>query len=587
MHFIVGRLSSGASSTQAFDAEGTAVGERMQHADDAALATFARLESAADPAARWVWDDTARWYPRLLRHGVRVARCHDLRLAHAILRLSTLTRGSALSKAPRSAWDAAPAIERPPATHTALFDDDLDAGTGDDVAAPTDDVDETLAEWRRQLETVRGSAASGRLRLLLAAESAGALIAVEMRAAGLPWSIERHDEVLTEALGPRPAAGARPARMHELVLAIRSAVDDEQLNPDSPQELLRALRRSGINAASTSQWELREIKHPVIGPLLEYKKLARLLSANGWTWMEAWIVDGRFRPDYVPGGAATGRWATNGGGALQLPRQVRSAVRADPGWKLVVADAAQLEPRILAALSADTAMAAAGRGVDLYAGIQATGVVETRAHAKVAMLGAMYGATTGESGRLMPRLTRAYPRAIALVEEAARAGERGESVTSWLGRSSPLPPAAWFDVQSQASAADASEADERRARSSAREWGRFTRNFVVQSTAAEWALCWMAELRTALLAMPDQPGSTSGQGPASSGPLAGTVFAGRPHQVFFLHDEIVVHTPAALADAVAEQVRLAAEAAGRLLFGSFPVDFPLGAAIVDDYAEAK
>ena len=32
------------------------------------------------------------------------------------------------------------------------------------------------------------------------------------------------------------------------------------------------------------------------------------------------------------------------------------------------------------------------------------------------MLGAMYGATTGESGRLMPRLKRAFPRAV---EEAA------------------------------------------------------------------------------------------------------------------------------------------------------------------------
>lgn len=586
MHFVVGRLSSGAAATQAFDADGAPAGDLIRHADDAALAGFVRHSSVVSPAARWVWDDTARWYPRLLRHGVRVARCHDLRLAHAILRLSTLAASSALAKSPHGVWDTAAEIERPPTAHTTLFDVDVDhADDGADV--PTDDVDETVAEWRRQLDAVRGSSAPGRLRLLLAAESAGALIAVEMRAAGLPWSVARHDAVLTEALGPRPPVGARPARMHDLVLAIRAALDDSTLNPDSPQELLRSLRRSGINASSTSQWELREIEHPVIEPLLEYKKLARLLSANGWSWMEAWIVDGRFRPDYVPGGAATGRWATNGGGALQLPKQVRSAVRADPGWKLVVADAAQLEPRILAALSADTAMATAGRGTDLYAGIQATGVVETRAHAKVAMLGAMYGATTGESGRLLPRLARAYPRAIALVEDAARTGERGESVTSWLGRSSPLPPPSWFDVQSLASAPDASESDERRARSSAREWGRFTRNFVVQSTAAEWALCWMAELRTALMALPTGTNIHSRGVHVSPGPLTGTVFDGRPHQVFFLHDEIVVHTPAPLADAVAEQVRLAAESAGRLLFGAFPVDFPLGTAVVDDYAEAK
>ena len=42
---------------------------------------------------------------------------------------------------------------------------------------------------------------------------------------------------------------------------------------------------------------------------------------------------------WVAGGVVTGRWASRGGGALQLPQQIRSAVRAEPGWRLVVADA--------------------------------------------------------------------------------------------------------------------------------------------------------------------------------------------------------------------------------------------------------
>ena len=37
-------------------------------------------------------------------------------------------------------------------------------------------------------------------------------------------------------------------------------------------------------------------------------------------------------------------------------------------------------------------------------------------------------------------------------------------------------------------------------RRSARDRGRFTRNFVVQGTAAEWALCWMGEIRRRLRA---------------------------------------------------------------------------------------
>ena len=57
--------------------------------------------------------------------------------------------------------------------------------------------------------------------------------------------------------------------------------------------------------------------------------------------------------------------------------------------------------------------------------------------------------------------------------------------------------------------------------------------------------------------------------------------------MFFLHDEVIVHAPAALADAVAAAVREAAAEAGRLLFGDFPVDFPLSVAVVEDYAQAK
>jgi DNA polymerase-1 len=432
-----------------------------------------------------------------------------------------------------------------------------------------DEPPSALAELRAQQDAVAGSRDPGRLRLLLAAESAGALTAVELRHAGLPYSASRHDELLTGLLGPRPAYG-RPAVLEALVAELRAGLEAPDLNPDSPPELLRALQRAGIMVTSTRSWELRRVEHPVIAPLLRYKKLSRLLTANGWSWLDSWVRDGRFRPDYVPGGVVTGRWATRGGGALQLPKQVRGAVIADPGWKLVVADAAQLEPRILAGLSGDGAMAAAGRGKDLYEGIVASGAVEERAQAKVAMLGAMYGATSGESGRLMPRLARSFPRAVRLVEEAARAGERGEIVTSRLGRSSPLPGGSWYAAQRAASADDATALDERRARTLARDWGRFTRNFVVQASAAEWALCWMAELRNRLAAL-----------------APGAELTAAPHLVYFLHDEVIVHTPEALADAAAAAVVAAAEQAGRLLFAGFPVDFPVTAAIVDSYAEAK
>jgi DNA polymerase I len=542
--------------------EGTV--EAREESDDESAGSVTRLRAADFPAfvrereltpVRWVWDDTTRWYPGLLATGVRVERCTDLRLSHAVLRRSPFVDQSLLAGEATPGWDA---LQPVTAADPALF--------------PLDDPADRLdpeAEHGRQRAALAASAERGRLALLLAAESSGALVAAEMTHTGLPWRADVHERLLTELLGPRPAAGQRPAALERLLAEIRAAFGTPGLNPDSPGELLRALQTAGLPVSDTRSWTLEQLEHPGIPALLEYKKLSRLLQANGWNWLDSWVRDGRFRSYFVPGGVVTGRWASNGGGALSVPTQVRSAAVADDGWRFVVADVAQLEPRVLAGMSGDTAMAEAARSTDLYQGMVAGGAVATRAEAKVGMLGAMYGATRGESGRMMPRLTRRYPRAIGLVEEAARAGERGEVVHTLLGRGSPLPGGAWaertVDLGEPPEAGGSTEDRDRRRRS----WGRFTRNFVVQGTGAEWTLCWLADLRNRLWR------------------LGGTGSVGeRPHLVFFLHDEVVVHTPERLADDVAEEVRRAAAEAGRLLFGGFPIDFPLDVSVVGSWADA-
>ncbi|WP_123372755.1 bifunctional 3'-5' exonuclease/DNA polymerase [Cellulomonas sp. PhB150] len=519
-----------------------------------------------EKAARWVWDDTGRWYPRLLADGVRVERCLDLRLAHRVLRGAAATAGSRLATAPSGPFDVAGVAEPEPDRVESLFD----------VAAPQSrpDEDALLAEIGAQDEAV---ADHPRLRLLLVAESAGALAAAEMRHTGLPWDRRVHDEVLAEQLGPRPSGDARPPRMAELAAQIRAELGAPRLNPDSLPDVLRELRRNGLPVTSTSKWELTGLDHPAVAPLLAYKKLSRLHSANGWAWLDRWVPEDRFRPEYVVGGVVTGRWGSSGGGALQLPKQIRRAVRADEGWCLVVADAAQLEPRVLAGLSHDERMAEAGRGRDLYQGMVDAGVVDSRDHAKVGMLGALYGGTTGQSAAVLPRINRAFPLAMAHVEAAARAGERGEVVSTLLGRSSPLPGAQWNQVQADALDDEAGASAQSRARAQTRAWGRFTRNFVVQGTAAEWALCWIAEVRRRLWALGES--TVAGRAPEP--------FARRPHLVYFLHDELVVHAPQELAEVVATQVRDAATAAGRLLFGEFPIDFPVSLASARSYADAK
>lgn len=512
---------------------------------------------------RWVWDRTRRWYPELLAAGVSVDRCWDVTLTRSLLAHSPACRPSPYIDSLRATARTDDGTEPvrtslppvPPAPNQQSLFDEPQA-----TAGPF--LDDVVDEFGRQLAAVADATEAARLTLLVAAESAGALIATEMESWGLPWRRDIHEELLERSLGPRPAEGARPRELERLAGELRTALANPGLNPDSPQEVLRALHRAGIEVRTTRSWELERQQHPAIAPLLTYKKLSRLLTANGWTWLDTWVHDGRFRPEYVVGGVVSGRWASRGGGALQIPHQVRDAVRPDEGHVFIVADAAQLEPRVLAALGRDSALAAAARGRDLYQGIADQGFGGDRAKAKLAMLGAMYGATSGESGRLMPQLTRAYPRAIGVVEAAARAGEAGDGVASHLGRGCPPASEEWRARQRTTTAEE-----QRRADGAARARGRFTRNFVVQASAAEWALCWLAEIRRRL--------------------AASSIPEPRSRIAFFLHDEVVLHVPTDRAEEAQLILEEAARAATRLIFGAIPIEFSITTVTVSSYADAK
>ena len=354
-----------------------------------------------------------------------------------------------------------------------------------------------VAEHADQVRQIAADAHPARFGLLAAVESAAGLAAAEMSARGMPWRADVHDALLAGLLGPRPGAGLRPPRLAGLAAQISAAFGGRPVNPDSPAQLLKAFATDGVPVPSTRSGVLRGIDHPAVPFLLEYKELARLHAAHGWAWLDEWVRDGRFHPEYVVGGVVSGRWASRGGGALQIPRVVRRAVVADPGWVLVVADAAQLEPRVLAALAGDHAFAEAAGSGDLYQAL-AGAFGGDRAKAKVALLSAMYGGAGGEASQLLAVLRRRFPRADAYVEAAARAGEEGRVVRSRLGRSCPPPSAEWRGLTASA---DDPGADDQRARRSLRARGRFTRNFVVQASAADWALVLLAGLRRRLAAM--------------------------------------------------------------------------------------
>jgi DNA polymerase family A len=607
-----------------FAGDGTGHGRIVRHDD--LCAAVAEREQAGD--VRWVWAACGDIYPALLRAGVRVQRCHDVALTEALLlardghpgepatmaaawaRLggaagSGPALGGAAGSGPalRGAAGSGPALRgaagsgptlggaaapqaralatRPGTAGQAVLFEPADPAFPSPGAA----LDALIAVHADQLRRIAADEHPGRFALLAAAESAAGLVAAEMGYHGLPWRADVHSALLTSLLGDKPVPGLRPQRLADLAAQISAALGGRPVNPDSPAQVLRALAAAGVRVPSTRAHVLREVDHPAAGLLLEYKELARLYAAHGWSWLEEWVTGGRFHAEYVVGGVVSGRWATRGGGALQIPRVLRRAVVADPGWVLVVADAAQLEPRVLAALAGDEALAAAAGTGDLYQAL-ADAFGGERANAKIALLSAMYGGAAGQARQLLAVLRHRFPLAAGYVELAAQAGEEGKVVRSRLGRTCPPPSSDWRGLTAEP---DDPAAEEQRAGRSVRARGRFTRNFVVQASAADWAVVFLADLRRRLgfhtmhneTGVPAVPGAPPAAQPAATGG------DNEPRLVFFQHDEVIVHCPAGLAEDVVAAVGEAAAEAGRLVFGPTPVRFPVTTAVVTSYADAK
>lgn len=394
---------------------------------DLAEAVRARLPEVT----RWVWRSTAEQAPRLLAAGVRVERCYDVEAAELLLlghegRLgeprSAAAAWARLRRRPVPADPRQRAAE--PGSQSALFE----PRAGTDI--PFEGLLEVYAEQQRRHDRAEHP---GRMRLLTAAESAGMLVAAEMHEAGLPWRADVHRALLEELLGERYAGGGEPRRLAELADQV-SAAFGRRVRPDLPADVVKAFGRAGFAVRSTRRWELAEIDHPAVAPLIEYKKLYRIWTAHGWSWLQDWVRDGRFRPEYLPGGTVSGRWTTNGGGALQIPRVIRAAVVADEGWRLVVADADQMEPRVLAAISRDRGlMEVAGHDDDLYQVLSDRAFSGDRAQAKLALLGAVYGQTSGDGLKNLAALRRRFPRGRRVCRRGGAGGRGGPARTDVAG----------------------------------------------------------------------------------------------------------------------------------------------------------
>jgi DNA polymerase-1 len=372
----------------------------------------------------------------------------------------------------------------------------------------------------------RQEAAGPPLPLVTAwAESAAAQLCTELEQDGLPFDRSEAERILDEVGG----AGERSDRDAPVLAVLRG----EGVDLRNPAQVRDLLARHGIDVPDTRSWRLEAHRaHPLVAALLTWRKAERLATTYGIAWLDAHLgQDGRLRGQWSASDGGAGRM-TASAGLHNLPADLRPAVRAEPGHVLVRADLGQVEPRVLAAVSGDPGLAHAAAAEDMYTPVaQQLGC--DRPTAKVAVLAAMYGQTSGTAGRALAQMERAYPVALSYLRAAEEAGRVGRDVRTHGGR---LVRAGTGGV------------------------GRYVRNAVVQGAAAELFKAWAAAVRNGL----------------EDGRI-----------VLCLHDELLLHVPEPQAtDAVALLQDSLASVASHWAAGS-GVRFVADIAVVNRWSEAK
>ena len=390
-----------------------------------------------------------------------------------------------------------------------------------------------------------GLVSTGRVSIARA-ESTAELLCAELAADGLPVGLAAAEELLGEIIGERPRGGADAAaiRAERDARVLRHAPDGVACDLRSPLQVKALLAAAGIDVPDTRAHRLEAFRDssPLVAALLEWRKAERFATTYGYGWLDENVgADGRLRGAWTGCDGAAGRM-TASSGLHNMPAALRRAVLAEEGHRFVRADLGQIEPRVLAVVSGDAALSAAAAADDMYLPVAAELGVD-RPTAKVAMLAAMYGQTTGHGGAAARRMRTAYPVAMGYLDAADRSARAGQDLRTYGGRLLRM------------SGGSLSAAPE-----GAR--GRYGRNAVIQGAAAELFKMWAVTVR------------------ARTAPLDARI-------VLCLHDELLLHVPAGHAEQAAAQVGAClTEVTGRWAPGT-RVRFIADIAAIGCWADAK
>jgi DNA polymerase I-like protein with 3'-5' exonuclease and polymerase domains len=207
--------------------------------------------------------------------------------------------------------------------------------------------------------------------------------------------VERAHEVLSMELKQELAAG----------VAQMTLFGEPDINLDSPAQVTETLARMGIHVEGTRSWQLQPLAkdHPAVAKLLEYRGIQKAMTSYGVSLLDHINpMTGRLHPDFHQIGATGGRMSCSEPNLQQVPNtpEYRMCFRAPAGRKLVIADYSQIEIRILADWSQDTALSKAlisGEDLHRVTASQMFGVPlelvskDQRAAAKQLNYGLLYG----------------------------------------------------------------------------------------------------------------------------------------------------------------------------------------------------
>ena len=293
----------------------------------------------------------------------------------------------------------------------------------------------------------------------------------EMEAAGVRIDVEKlkkAETVLTEELN------ALEQRIY--------ALSEEPFNINSPRQVGELLfdklkldakaKKSKNGQYSTSEEVLMGLKekHEIVGLILEYRELKKLISTYIATLPSYIATDGKIHTTYNQTVTATGRLSSSNPNLQNLPirsergRFIREAVIPDEGCAFLSADYSQIELRLMAHFSQDEHMLAAFRsGQDIHAATAARIYgkpieeisKDQRRKAKTANFGIIYGISAfglaqqldcsrSEAKQLIDDYFAAFPRVIGYIENQKELARQRGYAETLFGRKRYLP-----DIHSQ------------------------------------------------------------------------------------------------------------------------------------------